>query len=270
MHEGSYQRRWQIAHGQGRFSKSMIEIADNIQIIHNSLASAIPPNALSVDTEFIDPGDFPEDEGTNDNIAHANLLANIAGLFAMTSGDAALTEETSEINRKFCGKVFKSKKLTREVLESTVLNSVIQLEHQDDLHRNDTDSVEYESRFYCDIAELNTLAMQQLLRAVETQLTSEGEEPKYEIDATGSWQSVVKWGINAQMDSNQQSAFEILVSTYLLTFHDEATNNFGDTEDETDFNSQKDGLIQLSRRGQHPDSPLRMFVTGGAGSGKCK
>ena len=42
------------------------------------------------------------------------------------------------------------------------------------------------------------------------------------IRATGSWQSVVLWGVNASFDEDQQMAFEVLASTYVLTFYNEA------------------------------------------------
>jgi hypothetical protein len=44
-------------------------------------------------------------------------------------------------------------------------------------------------------------------------------------NATGSWQSIVvlvQWGKLAELDPEQQTAFEILTVTYVLTFHEDA------------------------------------------------
>ena len=72
-------------------------------------------------------------------------------------------------------------------------------------------------RFRSTVSCLNSL----LLRTV---VTNEGGERSngYIINANGSYQSVIAWGKNAGMDEDQQTAFQILVSTYILTFLEEA------------------------------------------------
>jgi hypothetical protein len=88
-------------------------------------------------------------------------------------------------------------------------------------------------------------------------------------DACGSWQSIVKWGQIKQMDAEQQVAFEILVATYVLTFYDEAHDTLAaGTEDDTIKNRKR--LLELARKDPESRKPLRMFVTGPAGAGKCK
>ena len=73
------------------------------------------------------------------------------------------------------------------------------------------------------------------------------ENPVVAADASGSWQSIVKWGQRAQLDQEQQVAFEVLVATYVLTFYEEANNNLSEeTRDETINNKKR--LLQLARR----------------------
>ncbi len=80
---------------------------------------------------------------------------------------------------------------------------------------------------------------------------------------------VVRWGQIASLDAEQQVAFEILAATYILTFYDEPNNNLtADTE--VNFMENKKRLMQLARREPAKTTPLRMYVTGPAGAGKCK
>ena len=72
----------------------------------------------------------------------------------------------------------------------------------------------------------------------------------------------------AQLDSKQQTAFEILAATYVLTFYEDTTNNA--ENDGRQFLLRKDELYLLTRQGKYIGKPLRMFVTGPAAAGKCK
>jgi hypothetical protein len=90
-------------------------------------------------------------------------------------------------------------------------------------------------------------------------------------DASGSWESVVKWGRIAGLDAEQEVAFQVLAATYVLTFYDEATENHSV---ETEVQLMKENRIRLMKLArvdpEKPDMPLRMFVPGPAGAGKCK
>ena len=71
------------------------------------------------------------------------------------------------------------------------------------------------------------------------------------------------------LDVDQQVAFEILASTYVLTFHYDAKQDlFGSDFD--DLEKQIMNLKQFARQPPHSAKPLRLFVTGPAGAGKCK
>ena len=81
-------------------------------------------------------------------------------------------------------------------------------------------------------------------------------------NATGSKKSIVQWGRNDGLDVNQQIAFEILVATYVLTFHEDATGN--------GMVRNNSLLKKLARQRSCKNERLRMFITGPAGAGKCE
>ena len=111
--------------------------------------------------------------------------------------------------------------------------------------------------------------MQQLLRVHDRNQGQEnvttGEKM---VNANGTWQSIAAWAMFAQLDSEQQTAFEILVATYVLTFYEDAKNNA--ENDAGQFLLRKDELYLLTRQEKYFGKPLRMFMTGPAGAGKCK
>ena len=117
---------------------------------------------------------------------------------------------------------------------------------------------------------LNTLAPQHLFfRGLEQYQNQRSEDhQRRNVNVTGTWESIVAWGENAKLDTEQQTAFEILASTYVLTFYEEATNDVGENNEE--FSERIKCLKQLARRSLNPTKPLRLFVTGPAGAGKCK
>jgi hypothetical protein len=53
-----YQIVLRIAHGEGRSSKEMIQIAENIQTLNNSLASDVVENSLSAAKKILEMGDL--------------------------------------------------------------------------------------------------------------------------------------------------------------------------------------------------------------------
>ena len=59
--------------------------------------------------------------------------------------------------------------------------------------------------------------------------TNQGPEnvalEKTVVNANGTWQSIAAWAMFAQLDIEQQTAFEILVATYVLTFYEDAKNS---------------------------------------------
>jgi len=86
--------------------------------------------------------------------------------------------------------------------------------------------------------------------------------------ANGTWQSIVFWGKQANLDPQQEVAFQILCATCVLAFCMEAVMT--PAEDAIFHDKQKNCLEQLARRKTMGTSPLRMFISAPIGSGKRK
>jgi hypothetical protein len=264
--DGCFQLKWQQTHKEEGFSGEMITIADNIQTIRNSLESSIPTNLLASETElYADNNDHEND--ADDPEFDDDFLNAIGELFATSTGHAFLTEEASQINPTFTGKVFTAAQFHLAVtVEASAwdMHSVLQFAADpEQVIGRGTEHVEHTQRFLTGTRELNSLSMHQLFRVNDNENVS-----NIALNATGTWQSIVMWGINAGLDDDQQCAFEILVANYVLSFSEDAKQN--DNENATAFHDRVQTLCQLGRRNVNSSVPLCMFVTGPAGAGKCK
>jgi len=94
-----------------------------------------------------------------------------------------------------------------------------------------------------------------------------------QLCANGTANSIILWGKRDKLDKEQQIAFEIITATYVLTF---VNNAIGDHRD---FDlTLIPNLKTLARKFRKDETgevveynkPLCLFVTGPAGSGKCK
>jgi hypothetical protein len=90
------------------------------------------------------------------------------------------------------------------------------------------------------------------------------------INGNGTWQSIQRRGENEVLDDDQQTAFEILAATYVLTFSDEAIIDTTNLETSNAFDVWVKGLLQLARKREDIEKPLCMLIAGPAGAGKCK
>ena len=262
--DGFYQKAFQKAFKENRVSDAMIQIAENIQTIHNSLASTIPENQLSAKTSLVETGGFENanaDEDTND---HDDILANIGELLgSMTEGDQ-LEEDSETLDIQYG-----NKKMEENLVSITELETVIEFINDED---NDGDSKEkqYEIvRHVSTVNDLNMLSMRTIITRSEA--NEDRSIPEREIiDANGTWQSISNWGGNEGLDEEQQTAFEILASTYVLSFYDEAKVEKINPEKFAEFIERRSGLSKLARQKTNKEQPLCMFITGPAGAGKCK
>jgi hypothetical protein len=284
--DGSYQRAFQTAYKEGRFSDEMIAIANNIQAIQNSIESGIPENCLSSRTILPEAEEFEIDDNEESQLAYEDLLSTVGDLLAPVTDGVRLESDATSFNPDFSGKQlqgprFIPEKETEEEQKKkkesfrSVTQRLEAFEVFDDQSSSQTDPT-LPVRFRTGTSELNSLLMRQenVVIAEEGADGGEGADAEVQVplaapDACGSWQSIVKWGQNKKMDAEQQVAFEILVATYVLTFYDEAENTLADgSEDDTIINRER--LLELARKDPKSKTPLRMFVTGPAGAGKCK
>ena len=108
------------------------------------------------------------------------------------------------------------------------MESVIEFDLQEEPIGEILSNGQCSGHFETTTLELNILAMQQLLRLHETNQSPENVAPdKKAVNANGTWQSIAAWAMFAQLDIEQQTAFEILVATYVLTFYEDAKNSEG-------------------------------------------
>ena len=124
--------------------------------------------------------------------------------------------------------------------------------------RTETDpAILVPNRFVTTVSELNTLVYRTLL------VPEDGNLHNQTSNATGSVASIIEWCTNDKLDTNQQSAVEIMVATYILTFYEDASAGEAILQ-------EKNALERLARRSANANETLPMFITGPAGAGKCK
>jgi hypothetical protein len=260
--DGSYQKKFQKLYREGKITDEMRQIAENIQTIHNSLASGIPENTLSAGTCLIETAEYENENDDKDT--YDDLMASIGEIFASGSNGEGLKEDT-----KTCDIKFGNKEVEGSGLSETELDNVIEDSPTDDNTVNSEPKLYPNSRFVSTTNNLNTLALQTTItRSQASDDISNGK--KDIINANGTWQSITKWGENDGLDAGQQTAFEVLASTYVLSFYNEAIVETTFSISYDSFVKRKDGLSKLARRKPENDDPLCMFITGPAGAGKCK
>ena len=269
---GSYLKKWQSAYTKGFFSEEMINIAENIQTIHNSMEATMTENPLD-STTVLEEADDVMDKHNDDSTDQYDkqLLDTVAELFAKT-GNACLSEETRVINQSFAGKFFETEDLMPDsTVETTDRNSVISFDNSEPVITSSYDTNLFTTVFQTAVSELNTLAVTQFILISEELHESDQSEVENEtINATGSCQSIIEWGKHAKLDAQQQCAFEILSATYVLTFYKNAKDDVNDQLSIQAFKTRKNQLCMLARRDPTSEKPLRMFITGPPGAGKCK
>jgi hypothetical protein len=114
------------------------------------------------------------------------------------------------------------------------------------------------------------LALSTTITRTQANEGSDGVEKEI-ISANITWQSIKKWVENEVLDDDQQTAFDRLAATYVLTSSDEAILiDTTDSETSNAFNLRMKGLLQVARKSEDIEKPLCMFITGPAGAGKCK
>jgi hypothetical protein len=262
--DGCYQDVLQRAYKEGRITEDMIEIANNIQTIHNSLASDIPPNTLSADTSEVQTGEFENTIDDDDDETDDDLLASIGELFVSITDNEGLKTDAKTLDIQFGTKETKETEITKKELKPAFEETIVE-----ENSKNPECTPYPEKRFCSTSRNLNTLAMQTTITRSEA--NEDTDIPQKEIvNANGTWQSIAKWGENNGLDEEQQTAFEILAAMYVLSFYDEATVETTTDENFDDFVERKNGLCILARRNMETEEPLCMFITGPAGAGKCK
>jgi 6-pyruvoyl-tetrahydropterin synthase len=233
----------------------MLEVANNIQNISNSLKSKMPGNILldSTDLEEEIAADKEHQSNGEDN-DYTNLLSDMQSYLTSIGGDGSdnMTEEATAFEPNFAtytnaGEVITSDEEAFAYINTTAIPA-------DD---ENTNTQKPERRWHTTTAELNTLLMTTRTVTTENQHTP--------VD--GSADSIIQYGRDRQLDPEQQLAFQIITATYVLTFFEEAVSdpivNFPRVDEER-------AKLNLLAKPLNPESTdhLRLFVTGPAGAGK--
>jgi hypothetical protein len=220
----------------------------------------MPPNILSDRTDLDEEEDENNQPINSTAEEEARLLATIAETMATTANvPIPLSSVTTDVTPNFLDASTNVPMMNMETAGQRIQQNTVVFETSNtQTCKAKNTAVNFESRFITSVMELNTLVYQTLL------VTSDGNENMKNptANATGSRNSIIKWGKQDGLDQNQQIAFEILVATYVLTFHDDATGEETLQERQT--------LKSLARQHPNKNEILRMFITGPAGAGKCK
>jgi hypothetical protein len=127
---------------------------------------------------------------------------------------------------------------------------VIEFSNAEDIRQgNPQKKLEPAERFRPTHQNLNTLALSTTITRTQANEGSDGVKKEI-ISANGTWQSIQKWGESGVLDDDQQTAFEILAATYVLTFPDEAIIDTTDSETSNAFDVRVKGLLQLARKSE--------------------
>jgi hypothetical protein len=256
---GSYQALFARQMEANNISLAMTTIADNIQNIHNSLHSTMPVNLLTEQT--LEQEAQEDAETTENNRLSEMALSQIATYMASTSNEkTGLTEACRSFEPIFGAEIDIDTIPIPDfctALEPNPTPCFETMAHRPKRKEKEDKNTGECSRFQTGTSELNTL--------ISTILDFGDTSENRMLNATGSWQSIVQWGKKAELDPEQQTAFEILTATYVLTFHEDARQDHR----ALDLTEQVEMLQTLTRTNVNKPGRLRMFLTGPAGAGKC-
>jgi len=268
--EGSHQKALAKAIHEGRVEKQMMEIANNIQDIHNSLQSELVDDPLVCQT-IMEEGESSEELEDPDECNCQDLLDSIGECFASTSRGPPLKDDATTLNPTFISQEHESgkKAFPQTNTDKIVLKNVFHHAPNNSKTKKNPKR-KSDDRQIANVSELNTLALHAIIPTDSH--TNEGPpallprttRPK----AAGTWESVVAWGQMARLDAEQQTAFQIMVATFVLSFCQEAKGM--PNQDRQTHLHQTECLRKLARKQENNHDPLRMFITGPAGAGKCK
>ena len=105
---------------------------------------------------------------------------------------------------------------------------------------------------------LNSLLSEQFM------IHDQSNPEKMIVSPNGSAESIIAFGMEQKLDLDQQTAFEIMTATFVLTYMSDLT------ELDASLIEKATKLKDLSQENHRSGKPLRLFLTGPAGSGKCK
>ena len=253
----SYKRMFIREHSKGTFSE-FIHVSQNIQNIRNSFDAKTMNNDLPA--EEVDP----ETASFEDTNKSEEFWNRIAGVFGDDLLGTQMTDEPNVFD-------FSQPKISKHMM----VDSGVETIKEDVFVKNGAQKKKkkryeiHKKRYISNVSGpsgLNTIVK----NAINIS-TTDGEEEI--VETTGTVESIMAFGYNRNLDLDQQIAFEILTSTVVLSFVEDAirrSEEDSSTEDVTALEKCATELRDMSQAKIRENEPLRMFLTGPAGAGKCK
>jgi len=269
---GSYKRKFLQLHQSGELDP-FICIIQNIQNIRNSLdAGRISNNAPTIATDPADPHQLEDESNFSESLQN-----QIAQYFQDSSEPMWQDEgaEAHELNKAGSFRLTRQKNPSQDQ-EYGPINRVFRPFDKNNKTTSQNNPSEHHHRYVASGRTINELILSQFFMRGHV-------EPDFPIKPTGTAESIIAYGIRRDLDAEQQIAFEILTGTVVLSFlrdtldrteEDlrEATTREQPTEDLKESIANIKGTVKELEQLVHEatDRPLRMFITGPAGAGKCK
>ena len=258
LYRGTYQRRIRQAHESGELDPH-IRIMQNIQNIRNSLDAGRMMDDLP--TLEIDPDDSQMIESSRPEDDYTNLIATY---FAKTSNTVILKEEP--VVFEFPETSFSTSEIDHGDIWSNGPRNVLVSGNKP---KPPKPHVFGKTREITTLQSLNYVLQSSFL------MHQEGITNNEQVIANGTVESIIAFGLSRNFDLDQQTAFEILTATYILTYVEDVFYEYKDgNKDNPSIEFQqlsecRDLLKSLAQVDKRKKEPLRMFLTGPAGAGKC-
>ena len=198
-------------------SLAMIDIADNIQDLNNSLHSAIPRNRLAINTACVDPSDLEKDSNDEnkvkeDQVAMLRLLEMLQDAFHNENESSEHCEENEELmplHEKESNALFESLDVSVNAEQASgdvvTVKDVIELSNSSSMQLPMEDAAQHNNcRFVPEQGKLNELAMEQL--QISSRDSTQHNANLGKVNCNGTWSFVVLRDVQAGLDKKQQTA----------------------------------------------------------------
>ena len=256
---GSYKRRLVSSHELGVFAP-YLQIAQNIQNIRNSLESGIMNDNIPPENEFENDIQSDSDDGEEDD-NDQELHDLVAAFFHSTMDGKSGKDEPEPVEFTFPEPSLKNENAQNTISEEP--KSVFSFK-KEKLAKKRSHPGHYH-RYKATVHGLNSL--------VQEQFVIQDGQGRTSVKPIGSVESIIAFGVSKRLDLDQQTAFEILVADFVLSFVNDSVNTVpvDRREEEIPQLLEEQKMLQdLAQVSSRQGKPLRMFLTGPAGAGKCK
>ena len=243
----SYCQRFYQLYSEGRLSEST-RYMQNIQNIRNSL------DAGRINSKHLVDESTAEEDCDNESDDNLDVLqSEIASMFF---SDRRTTQHrlSDNLRQEY------SENDSMTGVKSTSGSSVTSiLKEFDATTKTNKDQPTIPFRTKCNSDTLNTL--------IKSSFRMQ-DSINNDIKCTGSAESIIQYGMKNKLDLGQQYAFEVLCATVVSSFVDDCISSEEREHIRQELVVSRNLLADLAHEESRGDKPLRLFLTGPAGSGK--